>query len=191
MIHGSPEGRLKLLARHLKGRRPTSSSGMSPITTHVLDTAKGTPAMGLPISLEYLGNGAVETVAAGVTNDDGRIPGFMDSQAELRGGLYRMTFNTAAYYERLGEAFFYPEASHNPNPHSDPNPNRNPKPYPNPGRHPVHAPRHPGRPLPHPAAAQPLRLLDVSRELNRGAAETLNPNPNPKKLTLRSPKDDA
>mmetsp|Transcript_41950 Transcript_41950/g.131460 ORF Transcript_41950/g.131460 Transcript_41950/m.131460 type:complete len:142 (-) Transcript_41950:136-561(-) len=109
MIHGSPEGRLKLLARHLKGRRPTSSSGMSPITTHVLDTAKGTPAMGLPISLEYLGNGAVETVAAGVTNDDGRIPGFMDSQAELRGGLYRMTFNTAAYYERLGEAFFYPE----------------------------------------------------------------------------------
>ena len=58
---------------------------MASLSTHVLDTASGRPASGVPVSLER--DGAV--IARGVTNGDGRI-------AELAGSLapgrYRLVF---------------------------------------------------------------------------------------------------
>lgn len=53
----------------------------SPITTHALDTALGTPAQGLPLSLHKAvegtaaaaGGGGWVQLAAGVTDADGRV----------------------------------------------------------------------------------------------------------------------
>lgn len=77
----------------------------SPITTHVLDTAGGTPGRGIEVVLERMEDGAWMKVANGVTNDDGRISDWMEGQATP--GMYRATFRVASFYERHAQAPFY------------------------------------------------------------------------------------
>lgn len=85
-------------------------SHRSPITTHVLDTALGKPAAGVPISLAYeQPNGFVE-LAAGVTNDDGRIADLLPAGHVLAPGRYRMRFELSAYARTTGQGCFYPYA---------------------------------------------------------------------------------
>jgi 5-hydroxyisourate hydrolase len=79
----------------------------SPITTHALDTARGCPAAGLPLELEQLTDDGWVSLRRAVTNDDGRVPGFTDG-VELQQATYRMTFDTAAYFEATGVVGFYP-----------------------------------------------------------------------------------
>ncbi len=62
----------------------------SPITTHVLDTARGGPASNVDVRLER------ETVQ-----------GF----EILATGVYRLTFDVASYLEARGERGFYPSES--------------------------------------------------------------------------------
>ncbi|MBV1859881.1 MAG: hydroxyisourate hydrolase [Nannocystaceae bacterium] len=84
---------------------------MSPITTHVLDTAKGCPAGALPICLEQRNDDGSFTVLAHKTTDaDGRIKDLMEPGA-LEAKTYRMTFDTGAYYRALGEPTFYPSVT--------------------------------------------------------------------------------
>jgi len=76
---------------------------MSPITTHVLDTAKGCPASNIEVLLEFSNNGKWQTVAAGVTDSDGRIMNWMETKSHI--GEYRITFSTASYHNNKG---FFP-----------------------------------------------------------------------------------
>jgi len=70
------------------------------LSTHVLDTARGMPAPGVPVRLE-LADGTV--LASGVTDGDGRLRDWVPDPA-WGAGAYRLIFDTAAY---LGsEAFF-------------------------------------------------------------------------------------
>lgn len=77
---------------------------MSQITTHVLDTARGCPATGLPLALSRLEKDEWETLAAAVTDEDGRAPGLADGE-RLPAGTYRIHFDTAAYFGS-GDAFY-------------------------------------------------------------------------------------
>ena len=80
----------------------------SPITTHVLDTAKGCPAAGIPVTLECsTGSGAWKVLGTGTTNADGRIVDLI-GQEGFRAGVYRISFDTADY---LGELSFFPHVS--------------------------------------------------------------------------------
>ena len=80
---------------------------MSGITTHVLDTARGRPAAGVGVTLERLSDGARWDVAgAGRTDDDGRLRTLLEGAASP--GLYRLVFDTAAYFESHGARAFYP-----------------------------------------------------------------------------------
>ncbi|WP_439106932.1 hydroxyisourate hydrolase [Congregibacter sp.] len=81
---------------------------MSQITTHILDTARGQPAAAVPLALYQLQEGQWVEIAAGVTNDDGRVPGLLDADAKFPAGTYRMHFSTAEYYSALEIAVFYP-----------------------------------------------------------------------------------
>ena len=78
---------------------------MSTISTHVLDTARGVPAEGLRITL-YRVSG--EQLATGVTNGDGRVPGFIPDGVKLGAGTYRMHFDTGAYFVKHETQGFYP-----------------------------------------------------------------------------------
>jgi 5-hydroxyisourate hydrolase/2-oxo-4-hydroxy-4-carboxy-5-ureidoimidazoline decarboxylase len=72
----------------------------SPITTHVLDTALGMPAAGLPISLLRMMDGSAavyDCLASGVTDADGRIGNLLSASAWVAPGIYRMRFDTGAY----------------------------------------------------------------------------------------------
>jgi 5-hydroxyisourate hydrolase len=78
------------------------------ISTHVLDTARGHPAEGVPVVLEHDTGGWAE-VGRGVTDADGRVRELLGD--ELADGRYRLTFDTAQYFRTVGEAAFYPEVS--------------------------------------------------------------------------------
>lgn len=79
---------------------------MAGITTHVLDTAAGRPAAGVPVTLEFQDDGAVTTLAQTTTDADGRA--LLSDGSTLAEGIYRIRFDTAAYH---GDAAFFPEVT--------------------------------------------------------------------------------
>lgn len=80
---------------------------MAAITTHVLDTSIGQPAVGVPVVLERReGDSVWVVVGRGQTDADGRIRGFSDNAAQ-GAGVYRLVFETGAYFRaRRADAFF-------------------------------------------------------------------------------------
>ncbi|HKG95081.1 MAG TPA: hydroxyisourate hydrolase [Gemmatimonadaceae bacterium] len=84
------------------------------ISTHVLDTALGRPAAGMPVVLERAeaGEGASTGVLARAATDaDGRVRELLPAGAVLAAGTYRLTFETGAYFEALGTDGFYPRVA--------------------------------------------------------------------------------
>jgi 5-hydroxyisourate hydrolase len=87
------------------------STTLSLITTHVLETARGKPAGGIPITLDRKNAaGAFERVGAGVTDGDGRLRDLVKEVA-LSVGIYRITFDVEAYHRAVNVESFYPEVS--------------------------------------------------------------------------------
>ncbi len=78
---------------------------MSGLTTHVLDLALGQPARGLSVRLDVLEAGDWKSVAAAVTDGDGRAP---DLSVALERRTYRLAFETGAYFAAAGRPTFYP-----------------------------------------------------------------------------------
>lgn len=71
------------------------------LSTHVLDAAGGTPAVGVPVRLDR--DGIV--LARATTDADGRVA----ELGELAPGIYHLTFDTGAYFAATGQDGFYPE----------------------------------------------------------------------------------
>ena len=82
---------------------------MSGVTTHVLDTSRGRPAVGVAVVLELAGESGWQPLGRGTTDADGRARDLLESPPE--DGRYRLTFDTGAYFRAVGEAGFYPEVS--------------------------------------------------------------------------------
>ncbi|RGA04414.1 hydroxyisourate hydrolase [Microbispora triticiradicis] len=84
------------------------------LSTHVLDTAAGTPAKDVPVRLSRRAAHGFVPVAEGRTDADGRIREWRplgrewDPALDPRPGTYRLVFDTAAY---LGDDAFFPEVS--------------------------------------------------------------------------------
>ena len=76
---------------------------MASLSTHVLDTATGRPAVGLRITLEST-DGTV--LATGVTDHDGRVGDLADG---LPAGDLRLRFDTGSWFAGQGLSAFYPE----------------------------------------------------------------------------------
>ena len=89
---------------------------MSSITTHVLDTALGRPAAGVPVRLERLavtGDSVpgITEIGRARTDDDGRVSNL--GPDDVGPGTYRLVFDTAAYYgpHPPGAGAFFPEVA--------------------------------------------------------------------------------
>lgn len=79
------------------------------ISTHVLDTARGRPAAGVPVVLEQVAaDGASRELSRAMTDADGRVRELAPAGAALGAGRYRLTFDTAAYFGADGVDAFYP-----------------------------------------------------------------------------------
>ncbi|KQK21430.1 uric acid degradation bifunctional protein TTL isoform X1 [Brachypodium distachyon] len=112
--------RMRIIGAHLgalsqpstnKAPEITGSSNRTrpPITTHVLDTARGSPASGIEVSLEVWKDASSRpsfdnkdfngwtTLGSSVTNNDGRSGQLMDIVDNVTPGFYRISFNTSKY----------------------------------------------------------------------------------------------
>jgi 5-hydroxyisourate hydrolase len=80
------------------------------ISTHVLDTMRGTPAAGLAVALHRREpDGEWKQVTETETDADGRVRELSDEQLEP--AEYRLEFDTRPYFERSGLDPFYPSVS--------------------------------------------------------------------------------
>ncbi len=79
---------------------------MSGITTHVLDTVLGKPAVGIGVRLEKFDDDSWLLLAESATDADGRC---RTLAAEADPGLYRLTFSTQEYFNQQGRSSIYPE----------------------------------------------------------------------------------
>jgi 5-hydroxyisourate hydrolase len=84
---------------------------MSTISTHVLDTARGRPADGVRVRLEAATGGGWNLVGATSTNGDGRAPDLLDADAQIEPGVYRLIFDTGAWFAERGVPHFHPHVT--------------------------------------------------------------------------------
>jgi 5-hydroxyisourate hydrolase len=65
------------------------------LSTHVLDTATGRPAAGVPVVAERLADDGWREVGRGETDPDGRLARLVD---DLPAGRYRLVFDTSTVH---------------------------------------------------------------------------------------------
>lgn len=68
------------------------------LTTHVLDTAHGTPAAGMEVSLYRLEGNERRLLKTVKTNADGRTDGPLLPREEFEAGVYELVFDAGAYF---------------------------------------------------------------------------------------------
>jgi 5-hydroxyisourate hydrolase len=84
---------------------------MSQITTHVLDVSIGRPAAGVPVVLAIRkAGGAWQELSRGATDGDGRLRHLLAPEALVQ-GTYRLTFDTASYFESCMSSGLYPQVA--------------------------------------------------------------------------------
>ncbi|XP_008276226.1 5-hydroxyisourate hydrolase-like [Stegastes partitus] len=81
----------------------------SPLTTHVLNTGDGVPGTRMALSLHRLDSNLMiwTMLSVGTTNEDGRCSALISREA-FTPGMYKLRFETGAYWESLGQTCFYP-----------------------------------------------------------------------------------
>ncbi|MBB5345424.1 hydroxyisourate hydrolase [Tunturibacter empetritectus] len=78
------------------------------ISTHILDTALGRPATGVPITLARLTDGQWSLLSEANTDADGRCKHLLPLTEALQPGTYRVHFETIAYYNQHQLIGLYP-----------------------------------------------------------------------------------
>jgi 5-hydroxyisourate hydrolase len=84
---------------------------MSAITTHVLDTSRGMPASGVDVTLEIRDGAGWRQLGRAQTDRDGRVRTLLSGDVVLEPGVYRLIFETSAYFDAQGTSTFYPHVS--------------------------------------------------------------------------------
>lgn len=72
------------------------------LTTHVLDTARGRPAIGLKIELFRIVGDRRDLLRSLVTNDDGRTDEQVLPSSEFERGTYELVFHAGDYLDSSG-----------------------------------------------------------------------------------------
>ena len=80
----------------------------SPITIHVLDTSRGKPAVGVAVVLEQADGKEWRELARGKTDGDGRVAALLPKGKSVAAGVYRVTFESGAYFAESKTRTFYP-----------------------------------------------------------------------------------
>lgn len=79
---------------------------MSQLSTHILDTSLGKPAVNVAIRLEQLVAESWKAIAQGVTDVDGRLKDF--TEEPLVAGRYRLTAEIGEYFAATQRETLYP-----------------------------------------------------------------------------------
>jgi len=81
---------------------------MAKLSTHVLDTARGTAASGVPIELHRLNGEERVLVASATTNADGRTDRPLLQGDRIEPGVYEIWFHAGDYLRGAGHALSDP-----------------------------------------------------------------------------------
>jgi 5-hydroxyisourate hydrolase len=76
---------------------------LSTVSTHVLDTSLGKPAVGVRVTLRRDNS----LIGSGVTDDDGRVRDLLARDSSLSPGDYILTFSVSEYFSKSGRETFY------------------------------------------------------------------------------------
>ncbi|KAI4902698.1 hypothetical protein NFI96_028972 [Prochilodus magdalenae] len=87
----------------------TTSKTVSPLTTHVLNTADGVPGARMALSLHRLDTRMAlwNLITIGTTDLDGRCSDLITGE-DFTAGMYKIRFETGQYWESLGQTGLYP-----------------------------------------------------------------------------------
>jgi 5-hydroxyisourate hydrolase len=80
------------------------------LSTHVLDTAAGRPAVGVAVRCERRDEAGWVVLATRRTDDDGRV-GDLVARDDLGAGDHRLTFAVGDWAAENGSVTFYPEVT--------------------------------------------------------------------------------
>ena len=101
-------GALLLLSLGFAGTASAQESTCQ-LSTHMLDTSRGVPAADVRVTLSRLAeDGSWQPVAERRTDRNGRIADLLPLGGQPNDGVYRLRFETAPYFEALGERSIYP-----------------------------------------------------------------------------------
>ena len=78
------------------------------ISTHILDTAIGRPAAGVPVTLARLTDGTWHSINTTVTDPDGRCKDLLPPAEPPHSGIYRIHFEASTYYAQQYQQGLYP-----------------------------------------------------------------------------------
>jgi 5-hydroxyisourate hydrolase len=78
------------------------------ITSHILDLALGTPASNIEAKLYKKDKTEWHVVGNDISNQDGRMSQFLQNK-NLENGLYKIVFESGAYYKQKNMETFYPQ----------------------------------------------------------------------------------
>ncbi len=81
---------------------------MAGLSTHVLDTAHGCPAVGIRIELFEILDDARRLVCDAMTNDDGRTDTPLFSPDQMRSGTFEILFHVGPYFSSRSPAALQP-----------------------------------------------------------------------------------
>lgn len=75
---------------------------MSKLTTHVLDTMNGCPAVGMAVEFFRIDSGTATLIKTITLNGDGRADSALLDAGSFHPGTYRLLFKVAAYFRSRG-----------------------------------------------------------------------------------------
>jgi 5-hydroxyisourate hydrolase len=78
------------------------------ISTHILDTALGRPATGVPVTLARLTDREWSSLNEAITDADGRCKDLLPATEALLPGIYRVHFETTVHYNQHQLNGLYP-----------------------------------------------------------------------------------
>lgn len=81
---------------------------MSGISTHVLDLTRGKPAAGVSVTIEHEDANTWTALNTAATDSDGRCKHLLPPEYALKTGIYRIVFDTGAYFHTIGDIGLYP-----------------------------------------------------------------------------------
>jgi 5-hydroxyisourate hydrolase len=84
------------------------ASAMKRISTHILDLALGKPASDVPVRIDKLEASGWRELLSSRTDGDGRCSQLLPEGGELSAGSYRLSFDTASYYDTQKVEALYP-----------------------------------------------------------------------------------
>jgi 5-hydroxyisourate hydrolase len=72
---------------------------MGKLTTHVLDTVRGTPGKNIRVELYRINDTGETLIKTVTTNHDGRTDSPILNDEEFKSGKYQLVFHTAEYFK--------------------------------------------------------------------------------------------